>query len=152
VNAAAKKKIAGVAEELAALYRKHRGLDPGRVVSWAKANPKSALHSRFQWNDGKAAHAFRLWQARQLIVTVEVEYEDRKVRQVYVSPVQSRGRTGYAALADVMSDEDRRSAFVAQALAEYERVGAKYEDLAELAGVRDAVAAARKSSGKRTAA
>lgn len=141
-----------VVSELAAIYKDRGGLDPGYVVQWAKRNPRSALHGRFQWDNTKAAHAYRLWQARALITEVEVEYPDGKKRQVYVSPVTSRGRSGYASLVDVMSDRERREEFLAQALAEYERVGVKYHDLEELAEVREAVGRVRRRRGKKSAA
>jgi len=150
MTSASKRLAAAVAigEELAAIYSKRGGLRPEVVVAWAREHPGSALHGRFVWDDTKAAHAYRLWQARDLITEVEVTYPDGKVRQVYVSPVEARGRTGYSALVDVLSDSDRRESFLAQALAEYERVGAKYQDLLELAEIRAVVKAARKRNLK----
>jgi len=151
---ASKRLAAAVAAELSSLYEKHHGLNPQLVVKWAKDHPRSALHSRFEWNNSKAAHAYRLWQARQLIVEVEVIYPDRKVRQVYVSPVQNRGSTGYVALVDVLGDRAKRAMFLEQALAELERVAEKYRDLKELAGVWKAIRGARRSrsNGRRKAA
>lgn len=136
---ASKRLATAVAAELQAIYQRRGGLNPQAVVKWAERHPASALHGRFTWDDTAAARAYRLWQARELIVTIEVEYPDRRVRQVYVSPVQGRGTTGYVALVDVLSDKRKRDLFLAQALAEYERVGEKYHDLEELAEVREAV-------------
>ena len=127
-----------IAAELAALATQGR-LAPKRVVQWAKTHRSSALHACFQWDDTRAAAQFRLWQARELIVSVEVVFLDGKKRQVYVSPLVSRGAGGYHRLVDVMDDEGLRAQFLAQALDELERVCAKYEDLCELAGVRAAV-------------
>jgi hypothetical protein len=127
---------ANIAVELAALARGGR-LNPRRVVQWARAHRASALHGCFQWDNTKAAEQYRLWQARELIVSVEVKYEDGQRRQVYVSPLPSRGREGgYRRLVDVLSEKEARAQFLAQALEELERVCAKYEDLTELAGVR----------------
>lgn len=123
-----------VADELAALG-KRGGLDPKRVVSWAREHPESALHGQFQWDDSRAAEAFRIWQARKLIVSVEVVYHDGERRQVWVSPVPSRGRGGYRQLVDVLSEEESRAQFLAQALEELTRLHSKYADLHELAGV-----------------
>ncbi len=132
-----------IAEELAALAKRGR-LVPKRVVAWARAHRRSILHSCFEWDDRKASEQYRIWQARELIVSVEVTYPDGKRRQVYVSPVQARpSGEGYHRLVDVMSDKERRAEFLAQALDELERVCAKYEDLCELAGVRAAVRLAR---------
>ena len=38
------------------------------VVAAAR-DPLSPLHSKFQWDDSKAAHRYRLWQARQIIAS-----------------------------------------------------------------------------------
>jgi hypothetical protein len=139
-----------IAEELAALAKRGR-LDPKHIVQWARDNRRSVLHSCFQWDDTRAAQQYRLWQARELIVSVEAVYEDGKQRQVYVSPILSRrdGR-GYRRLVDVLSDRELRDGFLSAAVAELERTCAKYEDLTELAGVRAAVRLVR--VGRRSAA
>lgn len=128
-----------IAEELAVLAKRGR-LSAARVVAWAKGHRNSTLHGCFTWDDTKAAHEYRLWQARELIVSVQVTYPDGQRRQVYVSPLATRhdGR-GYHKLVDVVSDDEQRARFLAQALEELERVCEKYQDLAELAGVRAAV-------------
>lgn len=126
--------------ELRELYEQLGGLDPSTLVEWARENPDSALHARLNWDDTEAAHAYRVWQMRQIITEVEVVYPDGKRRQVFVSPIESRGNGGYASLVDVMSDAERRARYLSQALAEYRRLGEKYEDLVELAEVREAVA------------
>src|SRR3972149_10762515 len=104
-----------ILQELVALARRGR-LSPKRVVDWARRNRSSGLHSCFQWDDSRAAEQYRLWQARELIVSVEVVYEDGKRRQVYVSPISSRGKAGYHRLVDVMSDGELRGEFLTQAL------------------------------------
>ena len=127
-----------IAKELAALERRGR-VDPKRVVEWARQHRGSALHASFLWNNTKAAEQYRLWQARKLLVSVEAVYEDGERRQVYVSPMISRGRGGYHRLVDVVAREELRDQFLSEALEELERVCTKYADLAELAGVRSAV-------------
>jgi len=125
--------------ELEAL-RTRDGLSPERVVAWAAAHKRSALHTRFQWDDGDAARLYRLWQARMIIVEVTVSYPDGGLRQVWVSPVQTRGdEGGYQPLAEVLGREDLRDMFLSQALDELERVCSRYADLCELADVRAAV-------------
>ncbi len=140
-----------IADELDALARAGRGrLSPRRVVEWARQHRASALHGCFQWDDGKAAEAYRVWQARELIVSVEVVQEGGVRRQVYVSPVVARpGGAGYHRLVDVMSDKDLRARFLADAIRELERVCEKYHDLCELAGVRSAVRLVRSSRSSR---
>lgn len=45
-------------DSLQAIYDKNGRLTPQLVVNAAK-NPKSALHSRFEWDDTKAAARYR---------------------------------------------------------------------------------------------
>jgi hypothetical protein len=144
-----KEQKASIAIELAKIYDDEGGLMPESVVLWAQKNPTSALYTRFEWDDSKAAHAHRLWQARQLIVEVSVIYADGKRRQVYVSPMESRGEEGYLKLVEVLDDAERRALFLAQALAELERLSEKYRDLQELAGVREAVKEASDKAKRR---
>jgi hypothetical protein len=127
------------AEELAALYKEHGSLDPEIVVKWARENPESALFGRFTWDDSKAAHQYRLLQARNLITEVTVVESNGKSYQTYVSPVENRHNGGYVSLAEVLSAPEKRARFLAQALSEYQRVGEKYAELTELASVREAV-------------
>jgi hypothetical protein len=72
-----------VYDELNAIMNKHGHLTPTIVVTAAK-DKKSPLHKHFEWNDTKAAAKYRLWQARQLIMSVEVIVRtangDEKVR------------------------------------------------------------------------
>ena len=131
------------ATELRALYRRHGSLDPETVVAWAAAHPESALHGRFLWDDTKAAHQYRLWQARALITDVTVVHADGRVRQEFVSPVESRGEGGYQALVEVLDDAAKRALFLRQALEEFQRVSDKYADLEEFAAVRAALAKVR---------
>ncbi len=138
-----REKVSTVADELRALYDQYGALDPAKVVAWARKNPGSSLHKRFNWDDGDAAEKYRLWQAREVISSVQVVYQDGKKRQAYVAPRLERtdrkeGR-GYSLLVEVLNDVDRRKAFLNQALTEYEFLGKKYDDLKELASVRKAV-------------
>ena len=60
---------AAVAKALADLHQQNDGLRPSEVVAAAK--PKtSPLHCEFTWDDTKAAHEYRLNEARHLIRVV----------------------------------------------------------------------------------
>ncbi len=127
-----------VRQELAALAKSGGGiLRPESVVDYAK-DPTTALHSQFEWDDSKASHEYRLWQARQLI-TVVVRHEprvDQKV-QVYVSLPSDRKNEGggYRRMVDVLSDADHRKQLLDAALAELAVFERKYGIIKELAGV-----------------
>lgn len=58
-----------IAKELLQIERANSIITPVAVVE--RAEPESSpLHSYFEWNDGKAAQEYRIWQARQLISSV----------------------------------------------------------------------------------
>lgn len=59
-----------VGDELEWIRSSNQGqLHPEHVVKKA-ANLLSPIHQAFNWDDEKAAHEYRLWQARQLIRSV----------------------------------------------------------------------------------
>ena len=127
-----------VITELKRLANEHAGLlQPELVV--VSARPKSSpLHSSFNWNDGKAAHLYRIWQARQLIrVSVEVLIGTEEKMDVFVSLSSDRERDGggYRITTSVLSDEEMRDEMLADALADLECFREKYRRLKELAGI-----------------
>lgn len=123
-------------KELELIRNKNGGiLRPEDVVKFAKS-PKTALHKRFTWDDGKAAHEYRLWQARELIrVSVNILPQSNKPFRAYVSLASDRKTPGggYRLLADVMSDEELRSKLLEQAIKDMRGFQKKYKDLKELA-------------------
>ena len=98
-------------ERLARLESKGKGvLTPDMVVEDAKRE-SSPLHSYFEWDNGKAAHAYRIEQARTLIrsVMVVVKTEKQSVSVVaYVrNPDQESGDQGYVSTLRLLNDKDR---------------------------------------------
>lgn len=66
---------AEIVEALLQLHQEHQHLTPQIVVEEA-ANESHILHDCFEWDDSKAGHHYRLWQARQLLrITVQEEKE-----------------------------------------------------------------------------
>jgi len=140
-----------VRRELASLAEKNGGiLRPESVVEFAR-DENTALHSRFEWSNTKAAHEYRLWQARHLIKVI-VQYEPRVESnvQVYVSLPLDRKEEGggYRRMVDVLSDSQRRSQMLEAALAELDVFQRKYALLKELADVFTAARKARRVAGK----
>lgn len=134
------------AAELERIRRAAGGvLRPEDVVAAARPR-RSILHEWFEWRDDKAAEAYRLWQARELIqVCVRVLAPRLGPSRIYVSLVEDRGREGggYRAVVDVLRDPDLRAGFLAEALEDLRRWEAKYRRLRELAAVFRAAKAAR---------
>ena len=78
----------------------------------AAKNPMCILHKHFQWNDDKAAEAYRKMQARQLIQKCTVTIDkapDVHIRAfVSLSSDQNHGG-GYRMAVDVLSDDDLKA-------------------------------------------
>jgi len=136
-----------VIQELESIRKRHDGfLRPADVVAFAR-NPKTSLHERFEWDDGKAAEKYRLEQARHLIrFTVRVISDDAPPIPFYVSLKDDRDNgDSYRALADVMDDPSLRTKLLGQALREAEAWRVRYERLAELRPIAQAIKRVKKS-------
>lgn len=142
-----------VRDALSAIYAKTGKLKPGTVVKAAK-NPDSPLHECFEWDDSEAAHQHRLWQARQLIVSVRISLDDKAetICQAYVSlkPDRKVEGGGYRSIGDVMGDPALRDELLKTALEELRSFQERYARFKELLPVFDAIAMIGKR--KRTAA
>lgn len=113
---------------------------PADVVAKA-ADPESAMHSWFEWDDTEAAQQHRIWQARQLLrVFVTVETKNSKPVRAFVSLGSDRsGDGGYRALADVLSDQQLRAQLLADAIKELRSSERKFRQLQELSGIWSAL-------------
>jgi len=138
-----------VISELKRIANEHNGiLQPETVVE--RARPASSpLHSRFQWDNSKAAHQYRIWQARQLIsVSVEMLEGDKGSAPVFVSLKSDRQREhgGYRILTDVLSDAQMREQMLHEALEELNCFQLKYQKLKQLSVVFKAVRQVRRKA------
>ncbi len=129
-------------DELGKIGKRHNGVvRPADVVDYAR-NPETALHAQFTWDDGVAAHAYRLWQARHIIkVAVAVLSGTHRKVQVYVSLAEDRKIPGggYRLLADIMNDDRRYQALLVQARTEARVYQNKYRLLQELGPIFAAI-------------
>ena len=55
------------------------------------SDPLSPAHPAFEWDDTKAGHEHRLWQARQWIRRITVMVEKREERMIHVPVVKVSG-------------------------------------------------------------
>jgi hypothetical protein len=138
-----------IKQELLAIQRasKDRMLHAGQVVSWARTHAKSALHSRFQWNNEKAAHEYRLWQARQLI-TIHIVNE-QGLPQIVSLSIDRSGAGGYRLMDDVLAQRDLTEIMLGDALKELNRVQETYAQVKQLASVWDEVERVRTRGPKK---
>jgi hypothetical protein len=113
-------------------------LRPADVIEAAR-NPRSPLHTHFEWDDRVAAREYRLWQARQLIrVTVQqidLPASGQAPVRVWVSLSEDRKANGggYRMVEAVLARSELRKQLLEDALKELEVFQQKYAHLEELA-------------------
>lgn len=91
------------------------------------------LHPHFEWNDGLAAEAYRLDQARNVIRIVRVEDEDVEegTSRAFVS-VHADDNTAYHPVATVKRSADLQFALFRQAKRELEAFERRYKSLTDI--------------------
>jgi hypothetical protein len=119
-----------IQQELKQIKGRRQLLQPKEVVAWAAKNKSSELYRCFEWDDGKAAEAYRIWQARELIKLVIV-LEPNKPQYVSLS-VDRTQNGGYRNLEEVEAAQPLRKVLVRDVLAEFVRLRERYADLGEL--------------------
>lgn len=124
-----------IKEELKKL--KNEGLlNPHSVIEYAE-NKDTALHSCFEWDNEKAGYEYRLWQARQLIVRINVKILNKNNETIMVQAYHSleedrNSEGGYRFIPDILSDKERRQQLLNQAIKDFEYFEQKYKMLEEL--------------------
>lgn len=114
-------------------------ITPKDIVDDAR-HGNSPLHSFFEWDEGAAAEAYRLGQARGLI---------RSVVAIYTSPnkpalrtrayvhIPEHGAEHYRELGHAMSQSKTRTMILQRALNEFQQWRKRYQDLKELSELFD---------------
>lgn len=126
-----------VKEEIEALQSDDGMWHADRIVEWAQDNPKSALHSQFDWNDAHAANEFRLEQARRLI-RIHVVTEAGEPKLVSLSYDRPRGG-GYRSVEEVARSSDLSQILLRDALGDLRRVRERYKRMKQLTDVWAAI-------------
>jgi hypothetical protein len=138
-----------ISDELDLIAKRNNGiLRPKDVVEYAR-NAKTALHSKFTWDDTKAAEEYRLWQAREVIrvTVIELPGNSDPIR-AFVSLTDDRQNDdgGYRYLVDILADPTRRNQLLREAMEDFRRWKNKYDRLAELEPIFKAAKKVRKAS------
>jgi hypothetical protein len=136
------RKATAVGKCIEAIEQKHKRVTAERVVKEAR-NAQSPLHGFFEWDNTKAAKAYRLEQARHMIRSVVVVWDDpatstgSRVTRAFLSlrDEDDSGGKMYMGAVRAMSDARYRKQLLAEALAEAEAWRQRYKDLEELAVV-----------------
>ena len=99
------------------------------------------MHSVFQWEDDVAANLYRVDQARHLIRSVEVTYEElpeAPVRAFHVQRIEEEDgseRNAYWRTEEILDDDVARVDLLARAMSELQSVRRRYRVLNELSGI-----------------
>lgn len=117
------------------LLRKQQSgeLTPSDVVSDAR-NPNSPLHSFFEWDDGAAAEAHRLHQARGLIrsvVAIFTQPEEPARRMKAFVHIAEPGANHYRSIDHALSQKKTRDMVLQRAWREFQQWRARYRDMKE---------------------
>ena len=96
------------------------------------------LHSAFEWRDGVAAEKYRLGQARQMIKSIEIVYEDLPVEETtvkywHIVKEEEEPTKSYVPKDQALADPEMRAKMVLGAYKELRNFRKKYKELDELA-------------------
>lgn len=129
-------------EEIEQILEEYGQLTPELMVEKGK-DKKTILHRRFEWDDAKGGHLYRIEQARRILrVFVKIEGSEEKpikVRAFVSLPADRKNGHVYRRIEDVMADPKQREELLAMALTELLAFQKKYKALTELAGVHNAI-------------
>lgn len=112
---------------------KNGSLTPRKVVDEAR-NESSPLHDYFDWDDSSAGEKYRLWQARQLIASVRVEFHGKEQNGYFNArvTVEDEKDRAYFSIDKVASDEEIYKDVLRSAIIELEYWKKKYQNIKEL--------------------
>lgn len=116
---------------------KHHMLKPEEVLEYAESEA-SPHHKYFCWDDTKAAKEYRLWQARELVATVHIEYDGEIEKHYYHTSVfiNDEKVQGYVTPKD-FSNEDIYKSVLKEAVTSLKYWQNKYNEIKELKGIVD---------------
>lgn len=124
---------AQVAGEMCEELRSQGALTAESLLA-ANVAEDAPLHKAFEWDDAKAAHGYRVNQARGIIGHLQIirESDDKPVKRYY-SIV--RDDPHYEAVEVIMNNEEMRERLLRNSRKDFETFSQKYQDLQEWAEV-----------------
>lgn len=129
--------------EVERIRRAQGGLCSASHLLSEASDAESVLHGCFEWDDGVAAHEYRLTQARHLLRSIVV-LEEGEPAPVYYVHVEVEDREGYVPAREALRAIETREQVISKALGELRAWLDRYSYLANLAGVRRSVDALRR--------
>jgi hypothetical protein len=130
--------------ELERISKRHGGeLRPEEVVEESR-EPEAPLHPVFEWDDERAAELHRQEQARGLIRSVRVVYQDaddqpsQRIAYISVRTDPDSDRS-YVSATRVMEEPELKNQAIADAISLLRGVQRRYRELTELEAVWEAI-------------
>lgn len=108
-------------------------LTPEIVVEEA-TDTNSPLHNRFEWDNGKAGHKYRLMEARLLITSVKVGFVGEKQKGFYNVKTEIGDRV-YLPSPTVLSDKAMARQVLVYAAKQLKHWTEEYRNISEFQGV-----------------
>lgn len=122
-------------KELERIYKRDGKIEPSVLVE--ESRPEDApLHDCFEWDDKKAADAYRKSQARGIMCNVMIVGEPK--RDTYTRAIVNVCKE-YRPLKVVLQSKDMTQELLRNALRDLKCFETKYRELSELAPVFDAI-------------
>lgn len=147
-----KKEAQVVGEVLEKILRRDGEVTASAVVQEAKSK-RSPLHPYFTWEWRRAAEERWLDQARELIRSVHVVFEeadDQPPIRAFAKIVRENGN-GYQSMDKIMRSTEWRQQLVTRALEELRTFESRYKNLTELAEIFSALDKVRKKVVRKAA-
>ena len=124
-----------------------------RVLDEA-SDRSSPLYKYFEWDNDKAAHQYRLEQARRLIRSIEVVIEDKKGKQIpmkaYYNVADAEGQRSYEPMSFVFETPDLADQVIEQAQVQLEAWKARFAKYTWARGAMPHISAALRAMKKAT--
>ena len=114
-------------------------ITPEELLNAARPK-KSEIHSLFDWDDTRAAEKYRLFQARNIIRCVVVEFKEKHVPAFHRVFVSENKKFEYVDLKIAQKSEDLWGQVIKKALAEAKLWSDRYETYKELEPIRLSIA------------
>lgn len=103
---------------------------PENIVEYAELHPDSELYKCFTWDNSKAAHKWRLQEARQVVCTLV--FKDTEKKEPTKIRIMQHTDTGYEPVKMIVKHKDEYEALLERAWAELRAFKERYKNLAEL--------------------
>lgn len=128
------------AQKIALFIEKQFGgvVDPKTLVAAARPT-KSPIHRYFEWNNTRAAEKYRLWQARNILLSIEVIINEKESVRAYHNIFMANDDRTYVSLDRARQSEDLWEQIIHNAMREALAWNSRYETYKELSKISKSI-------------